>query len=168
MKAAARWGGAVRAAHDRLQGHVVTTPTVAAPWLAHELGLEVRLKLENVQTTGSFKLRGAVHALLQLPSAQRQAGVVAASSGNHGLALATAAQAFGVPVTVFVPTSTPAAKRHAIAAAGATVVVHGDDCVDTEARARRDAAASGRAYVSPYNDPHVIAGQGTVAVELLQ
>lgn len=166
--AAPALAAAVREAAERIAPHVVATPLVRAPWLSRELGTEVRLKLENVQTTGSFKLRGAVHALLCLPSERRARGVVAASSGNHGLALATAAASLQVPATVFVPTTTPAEKRAAIAAAGASVQVHGDDCVVTEQHARDVAHASDRPYVSPYNDAAVIAGQGTVAVELLQ
>lgn len=158
----------VQDAADALAGLVLTTPTVPAPWLSAELGGEVRLKLENVQHSGSFKLRGASHALLRLPAAARGAGVVAASSGNHGLGLAMAAARLGIAATVFVPTTTPAGKRAAIARHGAEVQVFGDDCVDTEAHARAVAAASGRHYVSPYNDADVVAGQGTVMVELLQ
>lgn len=158
---------AVGMAAERLRGEVVLTPVVASPWLSAASGRAVRCKLENVQTTGSFKLRGALHALLAMPAVERPAGVVTASSGNHGLALATAGRRLGVPVTVFVPTTTPADKRARIAAAGAEVCVHGDDCVLAEARARAIAAATGRRYVSPYNDPDVIAGQGTVMVELL-
>lgn len=159
---------AVRKAAAWLRPHVVATPLVPAPWLSRELGAEVRLKLENVQATGSFKLRGATNALLQLPAARRALGVVAASSGNHGLAVATAARSLQVPAQVFVPTTTPTEKRAAIAAAGAEVLVHGDDCVLTEQHARQQAERTGRPYLSPYNDLDVIAGQGTVAVELLQ
>ncbi|MBM3972733.1 MAG: pyridoxal-phosphate dependent enzyme [Planctomycetes bacterium] len=158
---------AVAVAAERLPGEVVRTPTVASAWWSAACGREVRLKLENVQATGSFKLRGATHALQRLPAAKRARGVVAASSGNHGLGLASAARTLGVAATVYVPTTTAAEKRAAIAALGATVVVHGDDCVDTETRARADALTSGRAYISPYNDPDVLAGQGTIAVELL-
>lgn len=150
----------------RLRGHVVATPCVPAPWLAGSTGADVRLKLENVQETGSFKLRGATNALLRLPPERRAAGVVAASSGNHGLGLALAGRRLGVPVLVFVPTATPAAKVAAVRAEGAEVVAFGDDCVVTEAHARAVAERSGRTYVSPYNDPAVVAGQGTVAVEL--
>jgi len=159
---------AVAAAAERLRGIVVQTPTVPSAWLSAATGGEVRCKLENVQTTGSFKLRGASHALLAMPAADRARGVVAASSGNHGLALAAAAQRLAVPVTVFVPSSTPPEKRARIAARGATVHVHGDDCVDTEAHARAVAGSTGRRYVSPYNDADVVAGQGTVMVELLE
>ena len=159
---------AVAAAAPRLLGRVVATPLVPSPWLSALAGREVRLKLENVQHTGSFKYRGALHALLRLEPARRLAGVVAASSGNHGAALAAAGRELAVPVTVFVPSTAPAARRDAIAALGAAVHVHGDDCVHTEAHARAVAAAAGQAYVSPYNDADVVAGQGTVAVELLQ
>jgi threonine dehydratase len=164
----AELASAVLAADAALAGRIVRTPLLPMPWLAFELGTEVQGKLENVQRTGSFKLRGAMHALLALSPPQRARGVVAASSGNHGLGIATAAAELGVPATVFVPTTTPVDKRAAIAAAGAEVLVHGDDCVLTEQHARQLAAATGRTYVSPYNDPQVIAGQGTIAVELLQ
>lgn len=158
----------VRAARERLRDRVVTTPLVPSPWLSAATGCEVRLKLENLQHTGSFKFRGASHALACLPVAARAGGVVAASSGNHGLAVATAAAALAVPCRVFVPETTPAAKRTAIAARGAMVEVAGQDCVLTEAIARRHAAAVGQPYVSPYNDPAVVLGQGTVMVELLE
>jgi threonine dehydratase len=159
---------AVGEAGRQLAGRIVLTPTVPSPWLSHEVGGDVHLKLENVQHTGSFKLRGATFALQQLAPAVRAAGVVAASSGNHGLAVAAASARLGVRASVCVPTTTPVGKREAIAAAGAEVLVHGDDCVLTEAFARDLAGRTGRHYVSPYNDADVIAGQGTVAVELLQ
>jgi len=95
---------AVAAAAERLEGKVVRTPTVPSPWWSATCGREVRLKLENVQATGSFKLRGATHALLRLPAAARARGVLAASSGNHGLGLACAAQALGVAATIYVGT----------------------------------------------------------------
>jgi threonine dehydratase len=158
---------AVAAAAWRLGEAVVRTPVVPCPWLSAATGAEVRLKLENVQRTGSFKLRGALHALLQLPAARRERGVVAASSGNHGLGVATAAAALRVPATVFVPHAADPAKVAAIAALGAVVERFGADCVDTERQARAVAATTGRHYVSPYNDADVVAGQGTVAVELL-
>jgi threonine dehydratase len=156
----------IAAAARALAGHVVCTPTVPSPWLSALTGGEVRLKLENVQLTGSFKVRGATNALRLLPDATRRRGVVAASSGNHGLGVAVAAARLGAAATVFVPASTAAHKREAIARAGAEVLLHGDDCVETERHARAVAAATGRHYVSPYNDLDVVAGQGTVAVEL--
>lgn len=167
-RAASAIAADVRLAAQRLRSHVVTTPTVPATWLSAELGCEVRCKLENVQITGSFKVRGATHALLAMPDAQRARGVVAASSGNHGLGLAYAAARLGVAAKVFVPTTTPASKRAAITQWGAEVEVFGDDCVLTEQHARQTAAHLGRSYVSPYNDRDVVAGQGTVMVELLE
>lgn len=158
----------VTRAAERLRGHVLHTPLVPCPWLSEELGADVRWKLENVQHTGSFKLRGATHALLTMAQEQRARGLVAASSGNHGLGLARAAQQLGVPAEIFVPSTTPAKKREAILRYGASVQVHGDDCVVTEAHARAVADESGRTYVSPYNDATVAAGQGTVMHELLQ
>lgn len=159
---------AVAAAAERLQGLVLQTPVVPCGWLSRRTGAEVRLKLENLQSTGSFKLRGATHALLRLSPAERARGVVAASSGNHGLGIAAAAAAVGVAATILVPSTTPLPKREAIAALGAEVRVFGSDCVMTEAAARREAAATGRACISPYNDAEVMAGQGSVAVELLR
>ena len=158
---------AVAGAAEALRELVIHTPTVPSPWLSAATGGEVRLKIENVQSTGSFKVRGATNALRLLPAETLRRGVVAASSGNHGLGVATAARRLGAKATVFVPSSTNAGKREAIARAGAEVLVHGDDCVDTEQHARSIAATSGRHYVSPYNDLDVVAGQGTVAVELL-
>jgi len=168
MNGAREVAAAVRAAAQRLAGHVERTPTVPSPWLSRATGGEVRQKLENVQRTGSFKVRGATNALLAMSGEQARLGVVAASSGNHGLGLAAAARTVGVPATVFVPSTTPVSKQEAIAELGAEVAVHGDDCVRTELHARQVALASGRSYVSPYNDAAVIAGQGTVGLELFE
>lgn len=158
---------AVRAAAERLRERVVHTPTLVSPWLSSVTGAPVRLKLENLQRTGSFKVRGASNAMQLLSAEQRRGGVFAASSGNHGLGVAAAAQACGTAATVYVPQTTPEAKRARIAELGAQVVVFGDDCVLTERQARQMAAQAGAPYLSPYNDAAVIAGQGTVAVELL-
>ena len=164
----AELAGKVEAASARLRGQVLETPLVPCPWLSDELGADVRWKLENVQHTGSFKLRGSSHALLAMDDEALANGVVAASSGNHGLGLAAAAGRRGVQAQVFVPTTTPADKQAAIARLGAEVEVFGDDCVKTEARAREVAAERGVRYVSPYNDPDVVAGQGTVMHEILE
>jgi len=155
-------------ARTRLQGHVWQTPLVPAPWLSERTGGEVGLKLENAQVTGSFKARGAANRVLTLDPEQRRRGVVTASSGNHGLGIARAAGQFGIAATVFVPRTTPEPKRAAIAALGAVVESHGEDCVDTEAQARAFAERSGSVYISPYNDALVVAGQGTIAAELLE
>ena len=157
----------VVAAEQRLRGNVLHTPLVPCPWLSDELGADIRWKLENVQHTGSFKVRGASNALHALSDAHRERGVIAASSGNHGLGLARAAKQLAMEATVFVPSTTPARKQESIRRYGAEVQVHGDDCVITERHAREVAATTGKTYISPYNDAAVIAGQGTVAHELL-
>ncbi|HIE70403.1 MAG TPA: pyridoxal-phosphate dependent enzyme [Planctomycetes bacterium] len=157
----------VLVARQRLQDHVLHTPLVPCASMSDELSADIRWKLENVQHTGSFKLRGASNVLYSLTDEQRSRGVVTASSGNHGLGLAAAAHQLSVPATVFVPETTPARKQDAIRRYGATVHVHGSDCVLTEQHARGVADQEAQLYVSPYNDAIVIAGQGTVAHELL-
>tara|TARA_R110002072_G_scaffold100429_3_gene221137 strand:+ start:22518 stop:23492 length:975 start_codon:yes stop_codon:yes gene_type:complete len=154
-------------AEQRLRGKVLHTPLVPCPWLSEELSADVRWKLENVQHTGSFKLRGASNALHALSDARRAKGVVSASSGNHGLGLARAAKQLATSATVFVPSTTPSLKQDSIRRYGAEVQVFGDDCVIAERHARQVAADRGQTYISPYNDASVIAGQGTVAHELL-
>jgi threonine dehydratase len=126
----------------------------------------VYLKLENFQQTGSFKLRGASNKLLSLDSEATRNGVVAASSGNHGAAVAWAAGQLGLDAVIYVPEDAAPAKIEAIRGHGAEVRIEGEDCVLSESLARRFAEAEGRAYVSPYNDPDVVAGQATVGVEL--
>ncbi len=132
------------------------------------LGPDVYLKCENFQVTGSFKVRGATNAMLVLSAEQRAQGVVTASSGNHGLGVARAAKQLSIPATVFVPTGADDTKVAAIQALGVSVERVGDDCVDTEAYARMIAEHHNRTYISPYNDPYVMAGQGTIGHELLE
>ena len=152
----------VEAAARRIKPLIRNTPVEHSPML----GDDVWLKCENFQTTGSFKIRGAANALLRLGDAARAGGVVTASSGNHGLGLAKAATSLGIPATVFVPTGADDAKVEAILRLGVTVERVGDDCVDTEAYARLIAEHHNRTYISPYNDPAIIAGQGTIGLEL--
>ncbi len=159
---------AVPRAVERLRGRVLITPVRRSAWLSEACGQDVWLKLENVQVTGSFKVRGATHKLLALSPEERARGVVAASSGNHGLGVAHAALGLGCRAAVVMPQTAPVARRERIAALGAEVIVHGDDCVLAESHARALAARSGRAYVSPYNDPDVVAGQGTLGAELAE
>jgi len=127
---------------------------------------EVFLKLECFQETGTFKLRGATNRLLLLDEDERRRGVVAASSGNHGLAISTAAARLGIPCIVFVPENASRTKVAGILGRGVELRHHGEDCVETEDYARRYADEIGMTYVSPYNDPAVVAGQGTVGREL--
>jgi threonine dehydratase len=153
-------------AEGRIRPHVRETPLVASVALSEATGAEVWLKCENLQVTGSFKVRGATNRLLTLPAESRSRGVVAASSGNHGVAVAHAGRALGIPVTVYVPEGASPAKTAAMRRLGATVVAFGHDGLDTEIEARRSAGTRGTIYVSPYNDLDVVAGQGTIGVEL--
>ena len=149
-----------------IRPHIRETPVVQSLALSEATGADVWLKCENLQVTGSFKARGATNLLLSLPDEVRRRGVIAASSGNHGAGVAYAGKTLGVPVTVYVPEFVSPAKVTAMRRYGATVAVSGTDGLDTEIEARRVAEAHGQAYISPYNDWAVVAGQGTVGVEL--
>lgn len=153
-------------ASNRLANHVRTTPLDYSPWLSEKTGARVYLKLENLQYTGSFKLRGAFNKLLAMSEEQRKSGCVAASSGNHGAAVAFAMSTLGVKGVIFVPEQTSAVKVAAIREAAAEVRFFGTDGLDTETHAREYADAHGMIYLSPYNDPDVIAGQGSCGVEI--
>lgn len=153
-------------AEARIRPHIRETPLAESPALGELAGGRALLKLENLQHTGSFKLRGALNVLLALPERERRRGIVAASSGNHGAAVAYGARALGVPALVFVPGDASPVKVAAMRRLGAEVRAHGTDCVESEVFARAYAAERGMAYVSPYNDPLVVAGQGTVGVEI--
>jgi threonine dehydratase len=162
------WMNRFRDAQARIAPYIERTRCVQVPELGAITGGAAYLKLENEQVTGSFKARGAVHKLLQITEAARSGGVLAASSGNHGAAVAYAASRLGCPATVFVPNYASEVKKSAIQGYGATVHVEGDDCVDTEALARVAAAERDLPYVSPYNDEQVMIGQGSTAVEILE
>lgn len=153
-------------ASNRLANHVRLTPLDYSSWLSEATGARVHLKLENLQHTGSFKLRGAFNKLLGMSEAQRRPGCVAASSGNHGAAVAFAMSTLGVKGVIFVPEQTSSIKVAAIREAGAEVRFFGTDGLDTETHARDHAAEHGMAYLSPYNDPDVVAGQGSCGVEI--
>ncbi|MFL5493203.1 MAG: pyridoxal-phosphate dependent enzyme, partial [Gemmatimonadales bacterium] len=142
------------------------TPLEPSPTLSNAAGCRVYLKLENVQVTGSFKARGAFNKLLSLTDAERSTGIVTASTGNHALAVAHALGVLGVEGEIFLPSTVSPLKLEALRSRGAELrLVDADPGrVETIARARAD--ASGRVFISPYNDPEVIGGQGTVAVEL--
>lgn len=152
-------------AYDRIRGEVIETELRLSTFLGGEGLATVYLKMENLQHTGSFKARGAMNKILSLSEDERKKGVVAASTGNHGAAVAWAISRVGGRSIVYVTESAPSVKTKAIERWGAEVRRHGDDAVKTEARARQAAVAAGFTYVSPYNDPYVVAGQGTVAVE---
>ena len=154
---------AVAAASDRLAPYALETPVLPA----RSLGAHVHLKCENLQRTGSFKLRGALNKLLLLSAAERERGVVASSTGNHGLAVAEALRLTSGGGTVVVSSSASSYKIDRLRKAGLEVIVSETDPMAAELEARALAEREGRVYVSPYNDPDVVAGQGTVAVELL-
>lgn len=158
----------IRKAVRRLRGHIVQTPLIPSPLLSAQLGGEVYLKLETAQTGGSFKLRGALNALLALPATIRRRGVVASSAGNHGLGVAIAAARLGVKATVFVPRTAPSMKRAGIAAFGATVDATQPDYDSAEVAARAHAKATGARFVSPCTGHALLAGAATVAVECLE
>lgn len=158
----------VRAADERIRPHVPVSTFRRSEPLEGTSGARVWLKEERELPTGSFKLRGAFHRLLLLDDRERSAGIVAASSGNHGAAVAYAASVLGIRARVYVPHGASPSKVDKIRSRGAEVVVFGTDGLDTELEARAAAARDGATYVSPYNDEAVMAGQGTAAAEMLR
>lgn len=157
---------AVAAAYQRIQPYIRETPVEESAALAQGSTASVFLKLEHLQHTGSFKFRGACHRIALLTPDEAAAGVVAASNGNHGLGVAAAARARGIAAEVFVSAQVSPAKARRIAALGATLRHAGDDPLTAELSARHAAESSGRVFISPYNDLDVVAGQGTIGVEL--
>ncbi|MEU6773609.1 threonine/serine dehydratase [Streptomyces sp. NPDC046759] len=156
----------IEAAAERIDGHVMRTPTVPSPGLTGLLGVPVTAKLELLQRTGSFKARGATAKLLSLGEAERAAGVVAVSGGNHGIALAVTAAALDVKATVVMPRSAPARSVEIAREAGASVrLTDGMDSAFELVTRLRD---EGLTLVHPFDDPVVIAGQGTVGLELAE
>lgn len=158
--------GEIEQAARRIRPYVRQTPLDESLALSQLGGDQVFLKLENLQHTGSFKLRGATHKLLRLTPDELARGVVTASSGNHGAAVAYALRRLGAAGIVFVPEHAAATKVEAIRRLGADLRFHGDDSVDTELYARSFAEAQGKAYISPYNDWEIVAGQGTIGAEI--
>lgn len=159
---------AIPIAEQRIRPYLRETPLDFAHELSERCTAEVYLKLENIQYTGSFKLRGAMNYLLSLSPEQRERGVVAASSGNHGAAVAYGLRALGMHGVIFVPEQASAVKVAAMRRYEADVRFQGHDSLEAELSARSYAEQHGLAYVSPYNDPAVIAGQGSIGVELLR
>ncbi len=158
----------VRFAAACLSGRIAVTPAEAAPRLSELAGCEVFLKLENQQHTGSFKERGALNKLLSLNEAERQAGVIAMSAGNHAQAVACHASKLGVHATVVMPAFTPFTKVERTESFGARVLLEGETLSEAESFAHDLASREGLIFVHPYDDAQVIAGQGTAALEFLQ
>lgn len=153
-------------AANRIKPYIRETPLDYSQFFSERTGARVYLKLENLQYTGSFKLRGAFNKLLSMTAPERAKGGVAASSGNHGAAIAHAMKELGVSGVVFVPEQTSTTKVDAIKRAGGDVRLFGTDGLDTEMHAREYALQHGMTYLSPYNDWDVIAGQGSCGVEI--
>ncbi len=158
----------VAAAAERLDGHAVRTPVLTSAELDARCNAQVFFKCENLQHGGAFKFRGAFNALSQLPAEQRRRGVVAFSSGNHAIAVALASRRLGIPATIVMPTDAPEIKTRVTAAQGARIVTYDRFAEDREAIAGRLADKEGLALVPPFDHPGVMAGQGTVALELFE
>ena len=147
---------------------VVRTPIDEAPQLSLRLGNRVLLKREDLQPIFSFKLRGAYNKMLSLGKAELAKGVIAASAGNHAQGLAMAAQKIGAKATIVMPTTTPQIKVNAVKALGAKVILQGDSYDEASDYAQRLVIEKEMTYIHPFDDPEVIAGQGTIAMEILQ
>jgi threonine dehydratase len=155
-------------AHSAIRPQVLVTPLERSRPLSGALGCEVLLKAEHLQPTGTFKVRGATNKIHVLGEDGRRTGVITASTGNHGQAVARAGALAGVPVIVYVAASTARSKMEAIKGLGAELVVVEGNPLDAELQARRRAVEEQRPYISPYNDLDVIAGQGTLGMELIE
>src|SRR5216110_2708117 len=155
-------------AKKRLEGAIYESPCPYSQTLSELSGAQCFVKLENLQMTGSFKERGAVNVLLQLDPAERARGVVAASAGNHGLAVAFHAERLGIPATIVMPEYAPLIKVTSARRYGAEVILYGSNYDDAYELARALGAERGQLFVHPFDDPRVIAGQGTLGLELLE
>ena len=157
----------IRQAESQIRGFVLRTPFLPAPRLSSLTGADVWVKYENLQATSSFKERGAFVRLLALSAAERRAGVIAMSAGNHAQAVAFHAGRMGIPATIVMPKPTPFVKIAATRSFGATVILEGETLADCEPTVHRIIAESGAVLVHPYDDPLVISGQGTIGLEAI-
>jgi threonine dehydratase len=157
----------IHAARERIGAHIIATPGLYSRTLSELTGARTFLKFENLQFTASFKERGALNCLLQLSGDERQRGVCTMSAGNHGQAVAYHAHRLGIPATVVMPRNTPFVKVEHTKSHGAEVILQGDTLLETAAYAQAITAARRLVFVHPYDDLQVIAGQGTVALEML-
>jgi threonine dehydratase len=158
----------VKDARERLQGYIKETPLLRAERMDAALGCKVWLKPENLQLTGSFKIRGALNKMLSLTDAERARGIIASSSGNHAQGVAYAARLLGVKVVLVLPENAPRNKIEGCRAMGAEVVLHGFDSIQRYKRLYEIQAEKGYTLVHSYNDPDLIAGQGTAGYEIMQ
>src|SRR6187402_3162594 len=158
----------VEAARARIRGGIYESPCVESIPLSQLTGAHVYCKLDYLQRTGSFKERGARNALLSLDKSARARGVIAASAGNHAQGVAYHGALLGIPVTVVMPRFAPLIKVTNCRQLGAEVVLHGEDLTEARAKAQELAAERGLAFIHPFDDAHVIAGQGTMGLEILE
>ena len=158
----------VRAAHDRIRDSIVATPTLHSQTLSKLTGANIYLKFENLQFTAAYKERGALNAILLLSEEQRNKGVIAASAGNHAQGLSYHGTRLGIPVTIVMPVPTPTVKVMQTESVGGKVVLFGETFDDAYKHARQLEAEQGLTFVHPFDDPNVAAGQGTVALEMLE
>lgn len=159
---------AIREAASVLKGRIIRTPLVYSPTFSEMTGAEVYLKLENLQKAGSFKVRGATNKIHSLQGAIGKGGVVAASAGNHAQGVAVAAQAIGIPSTIVMPEFVSVSKEQATRGYGAEVVIHGKTLVESIEYARTLEEKEGMTFIHPFDDPTIIAGQGTIGLEILE
>jgi len=158
----------VKAAHDRIKDRIVHTPTLKSITLSELSGAEVYLKFENLQFTAAYKERGALNALLLMDESKRKAGVIAASAGNHAQGLAYNARNLDIPATIVMPSTTPMVKVEQTRGHGAEIVIFGSNYDEAYAHAMLLSGQRGLTYIHAFDDPHVAAGQGTVAIEMLE
>src|SRR5206468_4038343 len=158
----------IRAAAKRIAGAVELTPFVRSRTLSKLTGAEIFLKFENLQFTASFKERGALNKLLSLSESERRRGVIAMSAGNHAQAVAYHATRLGIPATIVMPKGSPNTKIRNTQVHGATVLLEGENLFEAGKHARALAASGDLVFVHPYEDPLIIAGQGTVGLEMLE
>lgn len=156
----------IKAAAKEIRPFVKKTPLVRSSFFSDLTGINVWFKLENEQVTGSFKARGATNKILSLSRQEKENGIISASTGNHGAAVAYAANQLGVRCTIYVPKNSDKKKIYNMKKFGANIKEFGDDCIMAEEKARNNSEKKNKVYVSPYNDPLVIAGQGTIGLEI--
>ena len=158
----------VKNASILIKDHIKKTNLDYSKYFSTLSSNEVYFKLENTQITGSFKIRGAFNKLLSLSQKEKQKGITTASTGNHGLAVAYASNKLNIPCKIYVPNIASDIKVNKIKKLGSKVIYFGEDCLDAEKKARKDSMKEKLAFISPYNDEHVMSGQGTLAVELIE
>ena len=155
-------------AEKRVREFIRYTPLDFSFYLSKKYRSNVFLKLENIQITGSFKIRGAVNKILTLDKSQRQKGVITASSGNHGAAVSYISKKLSIKTVLFLPSTVSKTKIESLKIHDPDIQFFGDDCLEAEVQAKKEADQKGYTYISPYNDPEIIAGQGTIGIELIK